>query len=245
MSITRPRRIDGRRPIVTCQQQQNRNRHRCQGDPRCPMGSPTPELGAFADGWYQSGCSSEAPRNADEKPWLRRELQAERPGSATSAAKSERAGLRQIWLHHCWCRRRRHDRRWPRHQYRPSNRLCPPPVSGWPPWPPGTTGTGFWSARSSGLGESPAAPAGPDGAPPPPAAYGIRQRPRSAAGRGPAATVPPAGAVAPFVPSRTTRPRIGAAAGTLRRPPHRTGNLPAGGCAPWGRRADPTCVWYG
>ena len=42
---------------------------------------------AFASGSVTSGPT--APRNADEKPWLRRELQAERPGSATSAAKSE------------------------------------------------------------------------------------------------------------------------------------------------------------
>ena len=83
---------------------------------------------------------------------------------------------------------------------------------------------GFWHGRSSGTGGFPAGPAAPTGAPPPPGAAGTRQRPRSAAGRGPAVTALPAGAVAPFVPYPVLPPRTGAAAGTPRRPLHRTGS---------------------
>ena len=98
---------------------------------------------------------------------------------------------------------------------------------------------GFWHGRSSGTGGFPIGPAAPAGAPPPRGAAGTRQRPRSAAGRGPAVTALPAGAVAPFVPYPVLPPRTGTAGGIPRRPPCRIGRPVNGKSDPFGRCAVP------
>ena len=141
-----------------------------------------------------------------------------RPGSRFDRAARGRSQVRNGWSRHggrC--------RRWNRRRCWPGGRPWRPPGSGWPPWLPDTAGTWFSHGRSSGTGGFPVGPATPAGAPPPRGVAGTRQRPRSAAGRGPAVTALPAGAVAPFVPYPGLPPRTGTAAGTLHRPPRRIG----------------------
>src|SRR6266508_6591558 len=75
--------------------------------------------------------------------------------------------------------------------------MSPRAASGWPPPPPGTAGTRFWSARCSALGECGVAPDVLFGVPPPGVAVELHRTPDWPAVRAPAGAKLPAGGPAP------------------------------------------------
>ena len=126
--------------------------------------------------------------------------------------------------------------------FRPSTRLCRPPASDWPPSQPSTAGTASWYVRSTAPASLQAVPDAPTCAPPPPAADDTLYILRFSATLVPTEASLPADEGSPSDRCPFLIPHTALLAGTLRRPPRRTGRLSVGGCAPFCRSGYPSCT---
>ena len=117
--------------------------------------------------------------------------------------------------------------------FRPSTRLCRPPASDWPQLMPSTAGTASWYVRSTAPASLQAVPDAPTCAAPPSAADDSPNTLRFSATHEPAEAAPPEGEGSASDRCPCLIPHTALLAGTLRRPPRRTGRLSVGGCDPF------------